>query len=202
MLDTVIDFFRTELENYLISTGTPRPAPTQTSDDTDTQLVVFPKMEGESIEFHSTKLNMLIVNLEEESTARQADVFRHKKDGVVFSGPPEIRLNLYILFVAVYKSYTTNGSLQKLSRVIRFFQARRVFDTRNTPQLPAGIEKLTAELLALPFAEQNEVWNALRTSYKPSLLYKVRMVVFSPEPPAIPPAVIKEINNTLSDKPN
>lgn len=41
------------------------------------------------------------------------------------------------------------------------------------------------ELVTLPFAQQNEVWNALRTSYKPSVLYKVRMLVFQPEEPPL-----------------
>ncbi|MEM7266516.1 MAG: Pvc16 family protein, partial [Pseudomonadota bacterium] len=44
-------------------------------------------------------------------------------------------------------------------------------------------EKLTVELVTLPFAQQNEIWNALRTTYRSSLLYKVRMVVFEQEEP-------------------
>lgn len=188
MLKSVIEFFQKELSNYLASTGAANPT------------VEYPStLSGsESIDFIKTALNLLMINLEEENTLRQADVFRHEKNGKPFHGLPEIRLNLYLLFVANMADYPT--SLDLLSRVIRFFQARRVFDRSNTPQLPAEIEKLTAELITLPFAEQNEVWNALRTSYKPSLLYKVRMVVFEPEAPVVPPGEITEIDTTLKDK--
>lgn len=190
MLKSVIEFFKQELSNYLASTGA------------ENSTVEFPSTlsGGETIDFVKTALNFLMVNLEEENTLRQADMFRHEKNGNPYRGLPEIRLNLYLLFVANMTGYP--ASMDMLSRVIRFFLTRRVFDRNNTPNLPEEIEKLTVELITLPFAQQNDVWNALRTSYKPSLLYKIRMVVFGPEPPAIPPGMISEVNNTLSDKAN
>jgi hypothetical protein len=33
------------------------------------------------------------------------------------------------------------------------------------------------ELVTSPFSEQNEVWNALRTTYHPSVMYRVRMII-------------------------
>ncbi len=186
MLKSVIVFFQQELSNYLASTGAANPE------------VKFPSAlsGGESVDFEKSALNFLMINLEEENTLRQADIFLHKKNGNTFPAPPEIRLNLYLLFVANMADYPT--SMDLLSRVIRFFQARRVFDHNNTPQLPAEIEKLSAELITLPFAQQNEVWNALRTSYKPSLLYKVRMVVFSPEEPVAPTTVVTTPEQTIN----
>ena len=38
---------------------------------------------------------------------------------------------------------------------------------------------MTLELVNLPFTEQREVWAALGMSYMPSVIYKVRMVVFT-----------------------
>ncbi|MCB9267868.1 MAG: DUF4255 domain-containing protein [Lewinellaceae bacterium] len=146
--------------------------------------VEYPVLEDrtrESIDFKWEALNLLMINLEEETTMRQADIFRQEKNGQSFPALPEIRLNLYLLFVANRSDYKT--SMNHLSLVIRYFQSRRVFDHKNTPALPEEVEKLTVELITLPFAQQNEVWNALRTSYKPSILYKVRMVVFSQDEP-------------------
>ena len=34
------------------------------------------------------------------------------------------------------------------------------------------------ELVTLPQGEQNEIWSALRVSYQPSALFRVRLVVF------------------------
>jgi len=53
-----------------------------------------------------------------------------------------------------------------------------VLDARNAPGLPAGIPQLAMELLTLPLNEQNDLWNALRAAFQPSLLYRVRMLVF------------------------
>jgi hypothetical protein len=39
------------------------------------------------------------------------------------------------------------------------------------------------ELVTLPFAAQNEIWNGLKTGYEPSALYKVKMVIFEDEEP-------------------
>ena len=66
-----------------------------------------------------------------------------------------------------------------LSYIIKFFQSHRLFDRDNSPTLSSEIEKLTIELVNLPFTEQREVWAALGMSYMPSVIYKVRMVVFT-----------------------
>ena len=62
--------------------------------------------------------------------------------------------------------------------VIRFFQQNRALDHDNTPALSPLIDKLVLELVTLPLSEQNEIWSALRVSYHPSVLFRVRMVVF------------------------
>ena len=51
----------------------------------------------------------------------------------------------------------------------------------NAPELSENIEQLVMELVTLPFSEQNEVWSSLRVTYHPSVLYKVKMVVFQDE---------------------
>ena len=92
---------------------------------------------------------------------------------------PEIRLNLYVLFVARFSQY--EDSLHALSLVIRYFQNHRLFTHSDAPGLSESIERLVIELVTLPFAQQNEIWSALRVAYHPSVLYKVKMVVFQDE---------------------
>lgn len=179
MLSSVLEFFKDNLKAHFQLMGLAVPA-VEFPDSTDGTR--------ESIDFKNDALYLLMVNLEEENTMRRPDGFRHEKNGRSFAAPPEIRLNLYLLFVANRSKYL--ASMHQLSLVIRYFQARRVFNHDNAPALPKEVEKLTMELVTLPFAQQNEVWNALRTSYKPSVLYKVRMLVFQPEePPAVAPDV-------------
>ena len=182
MLGSVLKFFKDELTAHFQLMGLAK------------STVEFPKSnEGnrESIDFVPDALNLLMVNLEEENTMRQSDAFRQEKNGRAFAAMPEIRLNLYLLFVADRSDYL--ACMHQLSLVSRHFQARRVFTHNSAPSLPQDIEKLTVELITLPFAQQNEVWNALRTSYKPSLLYKVRMLAFSQDEPLQPPQPIQGI---------
>lgn len=183
MLGSVLTFFQKELTDYLELIGATN------------NLVAFPKYgEGsrESINFQNDGLNLMIVNLEEENILRQSDMFVQKRNDISFPVFPEIRLNLYLLFVADLNNYLT--SVNMLSLVIRYFQAKRIFDHTNSPGLPSELEKLTMELITQPFAQQNDIWNALRTAYKPSLLYKVRMVVFQEDEPFQKSPNIQQLN--------
>ncbi|PON18283.1 hypothetical protein C2W62_08665 [Candidatus Entotheonella serta] len=79
--------------------------------------------------------------------------------------------------------YPSPPPLRAISHIIQFFQKHRLITPQSNPRLSDEIEQLVMELTTLPFAEQNEVWNALRTSYRPSVLYKVKMVVFHDDEP-------------------
>ncbi|MEM8962011.1 MAG: DUF4255 domain-containing protein [Acidobacteriota bacterium] len=144
-------------------------------------LVVF--LEGDKIDPVSFKLGavtVLMINLEEENALRSADPYRQVHGDVAARVQPEIRLNLYILFVASFKQY--HQSLRVLSMILQYFQRHRVLDRDEAPELAEGIEKLILEIVTLPFSEQAEIWSALRTTYHPSLLYKARMLAYLDEP--------------------
>lgn len=182
MLDSTLEFFKKELTDYFIKMGSAKPKigyPDSTIGD------------GQSISFPDESMSIMMVNMEQDHSLRQAERYRYEKDGKIFNGFPEIRLNLFLLFVANRKNYVT--SMKMLSMVIRYFQNQLVFDRRNVKQLPKGVEKLTVELVTLPFNQQNDIWNGLRTAYLPSLLYKVRMLVYTPEPPLLGDPPIQDI---------
>lgn len=139
--------------------------------------VVF--IDGENLDPISFKLGAvtcLLINIEEEKLLRAADPYlRVTADGTRVRVQPDIRMNLYVLFVARFKQY--EKGLSYLSQILEYFQTNRVLDHQNSPALSDEIDRLTMELTTLAFAEQNEIWNALRTTYHPSVLYKVRMLV-------------------------
>jgi hypothetical protein len=147
-------------------------------DEAREEQVVF--LEGEHMDPLSFKLgavSILLINVEEENTLRAPDPYlKPSSNGTNQKVHPEIRLNLYVLFVARFKQYSQ--SLNHLSQIIRYFQNHRLLDHHTAPELSENIDKLVIELVTLPFSEQNEVWNALRVTYHPSVLYKVKMVVF------------------------
>jgi hypothetical protein len=159
------------------------------------QVLFLESEKVDVLDFKLGAITLLLVNLEEEHSMRAADPHRLTlADGTTQRVEPPILLNLYVLFVARFKDYAQ--SLRYLSRILQFFQGRRILDHENTPALSEKVEKLTMELLTLPLAEQNHLWGILRTAYQPSLLYKVRMVVFRDEEGVTGPAVTETMVRT------
>jgi hypothetical protein len=147
-------------------------------DNVEEQHVVF--LEGDSLDtivFESEAVSVLLVNIEEEKTLRSANLYSKKTaSGLSVVTQPEIKLNLYILFVPKYKQY--DASLKYLSLIINYFQANRSFSAQTSPALSDNIGKLNIELVTQAGHELSEMWGTLKTSYHPSLLYKLNLLVF------------------------
>jgi hypothetical protein len=173
MLSEVLIFLKNQLHSYLNAGRDP--------DLSQEDLVVF--VDGDKMDPLSFPLNsvtLLLINVEEEKTNRAADPYRRiEADGTNYQVQPEIRLNLYVLFVARFQRYEM--SLHYLSLVLRYFQSHRLFKDSVALGSSEETNRLVVELITLPFAEQNEVWSSLRVAYHPSLLYRVKMVVFRDE---------------------
>jgi hypothetical protein len=177
MIGDVLVFLRKHLDDHLRMElgGTP--------DDPTGDKVVF--VDGDKIEPITFKLGAvseLLINVEEDRVLRSADLYtRQGDDGTPQRVQPDIRLILYILFVARFKQY--ESAWEHLSKIIEHLQTMRVFDHETSPDLPARIEKLVLELVTLGFAEQNEVWNALRTTHHPSILYRIKLLALRDRKP-------------------
>jgi hypothetical protein len=191
MISEVLIFLRNHLDAYL------KAKSGLTAGDPGEPKVVF--VDGEKMDPITFKLgavSALLINIEEENTLRPADPYtRVAADGTRRKVNPDIRMSLYVLFVARFKQY--EQGLRYLSQIIQHFQKHRVLNHQNAPELSEEIEQLIMELTALSFSEQNEMWNALRTTYHPSVLYKVKMVVFRDED-AITMTEIKEKSLRIS----
>jgi hypothetical protein len=172
MIDDAFLFLRQHLSSALKNLSGSPP------EDVGEEPVVFvDDAKMDFVTFKAGAISVLLVNIEEETTLREPDPYsRVSPNGVCKSGQPEIRINLYVLFVAQFTQY--EQSLKYLSWIVQHFQSHRVFNQQNAPELSQRIDRLVLELITLPFSAQNEIWNALRTAYRPSVLYKARMIVF------------------------
>jgi hypothetical protein len=129
----------------------------------------------DAINFKLGAVSMLLFNIERDTSYRQADNYvRVADDGTTQQINPDININLYVLFVAKFKDY--EQSLYYLSLILRYFQANRYFDRQTAPELGKGVNDMVMELNTLTMAQQNELWGVLRTSYLPSLAYKVKAI--------------------------
>lgn len=158
-------------------------------EQTDQGQVVFPESERvDSIDFKQGAVTLLLLNLEQEHTARQGDPFRvNLPDGSTQRVSPPIFVNCLVMFAARFKDYVQG--LRHLSNILQFFQSRRVLDHDNTPALSDRIEKVVMEFITMPPAELHNLWGLLKTAYHPSLVYRARMVIFQDEDGVTPPQI-------------
>ena len=181
MIDEALLFLRNRLNAHLKSFD---GVAAESSED----RVVF--VDGESmdpIRFKLGAVSLLLMNTEEEKVMRPPD--RHASvdaSGNRRAVSPEIRLNLFVLFVSRYRRY--EEGLAQIGRIIQHFQLCPVLDRERAPELSERISRLALQLWTLPFSEQNELWSSLRTTYHPSVLYRVGLVFFRDErvPPSAP----------------
>ncbi|MTI22451.1 DUF4255 domain-containing protein [Fulvivirga sp. RKSG066] len=115
------------------------------------------------------KIILSLVNLQQETVS-------HKNHSGNTNRP--INMNLFLLFSASFNDGNYMEGLRYLSAVISFFQANKVMNHRNTPELNNDIDKLTFEIVNQDLQNQSHLWGTIGGKYLPSILYKVRMVTF------------------------
>jgi hypothetical protein len=179
VIGKVLVCLRKRLDDYL------RVQLAEAGDDPVADKVVF--LDGDKmdpISFQDGAVSELLINVEEERLLRAADPYaRVQEDGKPSRKQPDLRLVLHVLFVARFKQYDL--AWDHLAKIIEYLQSNRMFERDGYPELPAGVDKLTFELMTQSFTEQNNVWNALRTTYHPSALYRVQLVVLRDVKPVL-----------------
>ncbi|HAA11571.1 MAG TPA: DUF4255 domain-containing protein [Cytophagales bacterium] len=166
MIHETLLLFRDKLNHYIkLKAGL--------SDD----VVEFVDGSIDPIRFPLNRIAPIVVNIQEERTLRPGDYYKPvERNGLQTEIAPPIRIKLLVLFVARFKDYAQG--LRFLSLIIRFFQANRVIDRDVAPDLPEEVDRLFIELMSMPVNEQNDIWNALRTYYLPSVAYRVNLLVY------------------------
>ena len=145
--------------------------------DSGQPLVVF--IEGDKIDplnIQSGRVNILVVNVEEERELRGANPYYDERSQRI---NPDIPLTISALFIARFNDYPTSWNY--LTDIIRFFQSHPVLEradnqAQSSNNMPEGIESLRCEMISLNLQQQNEVWGALRITQHPALLYKIKLI--------------------------
>ncbi|VXB30500.1 conserved hypothetical protein [Flavobacterium sp. 9AF] len=126
------------------------------------------------------KVALTLLNLGEETTLKNFPNQIKEGSKVVYKNNI-VNLNLYILFSANRNTYVK--SLNDISKIIEFFQGKKLFTQANTVYdrnntTMANIEnfRFTVELYTPTFEEMNFIWGTLGGRQLPSALYKVSMI--------------------------
>ncbi|MCA1758747.1 MAG: DUF4255 domain-containing protein, partial [Bacteroidales bacterium] len=126
------------------------------------------------------KVVISLLKLEEEVTLRNTPHYKLSDTKTEYKNPP-VHLNLYLLVSANCDTY--DKSLRSISKVIEFFQGKKVFTSANTVYNRTNVAfdvleqfKFILELYTPTFEELNNVWGTLGGRQLPSVIYRVQLI--------------------------
>jgi hypothetical protein len=145
-----------------------------TGNDTYLELTDIVDEQGKFTVAQGT-VGMSLINIEEErvNRAQTRDLIRGDNGALGYVNP-EIRLQVHLLFVANFKGH--DDSIKNISAVISFFQSNSVFTPAKYSELDKNIDKIVFELGSFGFEQLSYIWGFIGTNYRPSVLYKMRLV--------------------------
>ncbi len=163
MLDTILKFVVDELNSYL-------KAKTGVTDN----VVKLGQVIDDNGKYALAKESvvMTLINLEQETVTCQQLPVSKFVDGQTILLPPELKLNLSVMFVARFSVY--DQALKYLSHIMNFFQVQPAFSAESHPALEEPAERITLELQSLSYDQLNQVWAFMGGKHLPSVIYKMR----------------------------
>ena len=157
MINETLKFLKTQINDYLkVKTGL-----------NNNKLNYLDTNKIDPVTFEQDQITLVLLHIEEERKTKK------------YPPPPrlpDVHLYLYLLFICRFQDYEEGAKF--LSLVIQFFQSNPFFDRQSFPTLGQGLDLLVPDMVAMPLIPKNEIWDLLKTSYLPSVLYKVRQVNF------------------------
>ncbi len=131
------------------------------------------------------KLIISLLNIERETTRGISGNIARGGNGFYSGGNPSIYANLFIVMAAIFKPKRYRESLSVISQGISFLQ--------NTPVFDVGYgNKYTIEPVTLSWQDQSNIWTGFGGKYYPSIVCKIRGVIFDADEIK---RVIPEISN-------
>ncbi len=128
----------------------------------------------------TTDIILSLLNLQEEITLKNTPNYSLNGNKITYKNPI-VNLNLYVLFSANNENY--EEALKSLSKVLEFFQGKRVFTQANSiyNRDNAAMSDITnfkfrVDLHTPTFEELNYIWGTLGGKQLPSVMYKVSLI--------------------------
>lgn len=193
MIDTAVKFLSDQVNTYLAKQslsganfGTVIPG--QIVDDTGKWTTP------------ADNVGLTLINIEEERVLQAQLPERVYVNGNHIVVPPELKLNLTLLFHTRYSNGNYEQSLRYLSSVMTFFQAHPSFTADAYPALDPRIEKLTMEMVSYSAEQLGQLWTYLGSKYLPSATYRLRMIILQDDEVQAVAKPITTVTALLHDK--
>lgn len=172
MLFEVIQIITEQVNSYLVECGLTKSVIVEN--------IGLPESQVDNIKLLEDKVALSLLNLQEEATLKNIPNHYYDNNKIVYRNSV-INLNLFLLFSANRKTYPQ--SLKDISKIIEFFQGKKLFNQSNTvfdrnSTLMNDVDNFcfTVELYTPTFEELNYIWGTLGGRQLPSALYKVSMI--------------------------
>ncbi len=163
--------------------------------DEDAVMLTSPfDSEGNASTQVSNKLVVFLTNINKDTTFNNLPS-SGSSTTTSFTSPRPLSLNLYVLVAASFDTARYQESLKYLSHAMSCFQQQPIIDRHNSPELADSIERLILDIENVDINDLSNLWGILGGQYIPSILYRVRMVVFTSD--AIDSRVIS-VNNSAT----
>ncbi|GGZ17488.1 hypothetical protein GCM10007049_07550 [Echinicola pacifica] len=152
----------------------------------------------------SNKIVLSMINLQEEVTLKNIPNQRYDGESFVTKNPV-LNLNLFLIFCANRTKYKT--SLSDLSKILAFFQGKKVFNQSNTV-FDRDLEEMnsvqnfhfTMNLYTPTFEELNFIWGTLGGRQYPSIFYRLNVIEIDRDLVQAKKGVISTINRTYTQE--
>lgn len=194
MLFEVIQIITEQVNSYLEECGLDKSVIAENIGILDSQDENADNLKG--------KVALSLLNIQEENTLKNFPNKSFEGSKVVYKNSI-LNLNLYILFSANRDTYLK--SLNDISKIIEFFQGKKLFTQANTiynrnNTAMNNIEnfRFSAELYTPTFEEMNFIWGTLGGRQIPSALYKISMIQIERNIPQAEGSVISEIEGSTN----
>jgi hypothetical protein len=172
MLFEVIQIITEQVNSYLVECGLTKSVIVEN--------IGLPEAQVENVKLLEDKVALTLLNLQEEATLKNIPNHYYDNNKIVYRNSV-INLNLFLLFSANRSTYSK--SLKDISKIIEFFQGKKLFNQSNTifdrnSTLMNDVDNFcfTVELYTPTFEELNYIWGTLGGRQLPSALYKVSMI--------------------------
>jgi len=149
------------------------------------------------------KVVLTLLKMEEEATLKNIPNYKIVNGKTEYRNPP-VHLNLYLLISANCKTY--DKSLRSISKVIQFFQGKKLFTSANTVYNRTNVAldvldyfKLILELYTPSFEELNNVWGTLGGRQLPSVIYRIQLIQLELDKKLSTSEVITHVGGNLND---
>jgi len=148
------------------------------------------------------KVVMTLLKIEEESALKNVPNFRIT-DGKTEYRNPAVHLNLFLIISANCDSY--EKSLRSISKVIQFFQGKKIFNSTNTVYNRNNVSfdffdyfRFVVDLYTPGFEELNNVWGTLGGRQLPSVIYKIQLIEIEQNQTLSSSEVITKVGGNLN----